>query len=509
MVQNLQSNKRIAVNAVFLYMRMIVLMAINLYVGRLILEILGVDDYGIYNLVATIIVCFSFLRNALNDTALRYLTYEIGQGDDLQRMRNLYSAVTICFMVLGVAAVVLIEFFWLLWGDRLNIPPGRFSAASVVMQFSLATFLLQMFQIPYTACIIAYERMSVFAKISIYEGVLKLGLVISLLYLPGDKLELYAAAMALNALLIFIFYRVYALRHFEMCRFVRPHDKSAFFGLFAFSSWSLLGNVGSVVSESGIGLIFNWFCGVVLNAAIGVANQVNQAVMQFVYGFQTAFKPQIVKLFSAGELQRYYQLVCNASKYSYFLIFLISVPLIVYNSEILSLWLKDVPPFASAFSQIILACSVLDATSGAFFFAIGATGRIRNYQIYITLSFLANIVVTYIMLWCGLGYTLVFFSRFIFRGIVNFGIGLAVLHRLTAFPLGEYLKSVIWPIVCTSVIPVCGILAASIFIRHSLPEMLCVVVLFEIVAITAIVMLGLQRQERQRLLQTIKQKLHR
>lgn len=509
MVQNLQSNKKIAVNAIFLYLRMIVLMAINLYVGRLILEILGVDDYGIYNLVATIIVCFSFLRNALNDTALRYLTYEIGQGDDLARMRNLYSAVTICFMVLGIAAVVLIEFFWLIWGDRLNIPSGRFDAASVVMQFSLATFLLQMFQIPYTACIIAYERMSVFAKISIYEGVLKLGLVISLLYLPGDKLELYAAAMALNALLIFIFYRVYAVRHFEMCRFVRPHDKSAFFGLFAFSSWSLLGNVGSVVSESGIGLIFNWFCGVVLNAAIGVANQVNQAVMQFVYGFQTAFKPQIVKLFSSGDMPKYYRLVCNASKYSYFLIFLISIPLIVYNPEILAIWLKDVPPFASAFSQIILACSILDATSGAFFFAIGATGQIRNYQIYITLSFIANIFVTYLMLWLGLSYTLVFFSRFIFRGVVNFGIGLAVLKGLTAFPIGEYIKLVIWPIIRCSIIPAGLILGASVFFSHSLPAIIGVVAVFEIVALFAIFTFGLHHDERKRLLQTIKQKLHR
>lgn len=500
-------NKKIASNTIALYTRMVVIMAINFYMGRIVLDVLGVTDYGIYNLVATIVVIFSFLKSSLSEAVQRFINYAMGDGRRNQ-LNKIFSTCLNCYFILIITVIAAGEIFWFLYGSSLNIPKDRFEAASFTFQIALFSFAVSILQVPYNAAIIAHEKMGIFAKISIIEALLKLFLTVAITNIAYDKLKTYSILMLFNASVVFLIYLLYCRKKFKYTKYVFVFDKSLFKQILSFTGWNMLGSLGGTLSDSGVNLIFNTFCGVILNAAIGLANQINGALSGFIGGFQTAFKPQIVKTFAAKKMQDFHRLICRSSKISFFLFFLIAMPIICNMDYILHLWLVEVPPYACSFSQIILAGSLIDATSGVFYSAIGATGVIKNYQITITCNLTLHVVATCLLLYFGFKYEYVFFSRLLTRGLLNFITGLYFLKKLAGLQYFEYIKLALYPILKCSLLPILAIiLLTSIYGNNSIHAVLLNIIVFEFTSIIFIVRYGLSQNERNKVLSFIKNKI--
>ena len=484
-------------------------MAINFYTARVVLETLGTTDYGIYNLVGTIVVIFTFLKSSLSEATQRFLNFEMGCNANVTRLRSVFSICLNCYFILISVVVIVGELFWSFCGSSLNIPTERMDAATFTFHIALLTFIANIIHVPYNAAIIAHEKMGVFAKISIVEASLKLLLTFCISYFSYDKLELYASLMLLNALIISMIYIIYCHRKFELCHYIATFKASLFKKVLSFTGWNMLGSLSGILSESGVGLLFNSFCGVLLNAAIGLSNQINNALMGFTTGFQTAFKPQLVKTYAAKQMFDFQRLLFRTSKFSFFLFFLISIPLIVNMEYVLNLWLHEVPDFVIPFSRIILVGSLIDATSGVFYSAIGATGNIRNYQITISTVFLLHFITTFVLLYLGVDYIWVFFSRLLTRGIINFAVGLYYIRKQAGISIRGYLINALRPIVTVMVVPVVAIVLVSRFIGNDhLSYVIINSIIFEGLSVLAIYYWGLTTSERAGILSVVKNKIH-
>ena len=396
------ANKRIAKNTLMLYIKMGVTMLVSLYTSRVVLQTLGVDDFGIYNVVGGVVVLFSFLNAAMSSATQRFLNFELGKKDLVQVARVFSMSLTVHWVIAGTVLILAETIgLWFL-NSELNIPAERMIAANWVYQFSVASTLLGILLVPYNATIIAYERMAFYAWASIINVLLRLGIVYLLVIGSWDKLILYA-------ILTFVVGVIMQIIHVLYCRFSFPQtsrykffrDKKLFRELISFSGWSLFGGVANMSAIQGINIVMNIFCGVAVNAAMGIANQVNNAVYQFVSSFQTAFQPQIVKLYSSGEQEAFIRLIFRASKISYFMMFLLTLPLLLNMDFVLGIWLGEVPEFAADFARLTLGYALVDALSGPLWMSVQATGKIRNYQILVSSFIFANLPLSILLLWLG------------------------------------------------------------------------------------------------------------
>ena len=483
-------------------------MAINFYTARIVLDILGATDYGIYNLVGTVVVVFSFLKSSLSEATQRFINYEMGRSANIIELRNVFSTCLNCYLILISIVVVIGELFWFFGNNWLNIPNDRMESANFSFHIVLLTFVVNIIHIPYNAAIIANEKMGVFAKISIIEALLKLLLIYCISYFSFDKLKLYALLMLLNASIISFIYIIYCHYKFELCHYIISFKTSLFKRIISFTGWNMLGSLSGVLSESGVGLLFNTFCGVLLNTAIGLSNQINNALIGFTTGFQTAFKPQLVKSYAAKQIDELQRLLFRSSKFSFFLFFLISIPLVFNMQFLLSIWLNEVPKYVVPFSQIILIGSLIDATSGVFYSTIGATGKIKKYQISISFVFLLHFFTTLILLYLGANYIWVFFSRLLTRGLINFIIGLYFIKKQVRISILGYFKNTIKPIILVAILPLIGILLLNKFLGNS--QLLYVIInsmVFELLAIYSIYKWGLTLNERKGIFNIIKTKI--
>lgn len=397
-----QDNKRIAKNTALLYVRSLILLVITLYTSRVILKALGVEDYGIYNLVGGVVTMFAMISGTLSSASQRFITFALGKGDPDNSKKVFSNSITL-HIVLGLIIVVILEIggVWFL-NHKLNIPEGRMAVANIVLQCSIATFFVNIISVPFNSLIIAHERMSAFAYISILEGVLKLLIAILLLYVWIDKLVLYAVLQLALAVLLRAIYSIYSNRHFEEARGLKLHiDKGLFKEMFSFAGWNLFGQTSMVLRNQGVDIVLNIFFGVTVNAAKGVSNQVQHAVMQFVGNFQTALKPQLTKSVAQNDIQRTHELIIQGSRFSFYLMLLFTVPLIISSKEILGIWLVKVPDWATVFVQLTMFYLLLDTQSRFLLHAIMATGKIRNYQIVVGGTKLMAIPMAYLWLRVG------------------------------------------------------------------------------------------------------------
>lgn len=504
--QSQVNNKRIAKNTIALYIRMIVIMAINFYMARVVLDVLGVTDYGIYNLVGTVVVVFSFMKSSLSEATQRFLNYEMGNGTH-KNLPQVFSTCLNCYFILILFVLVMGAVFWLICGKYLDIPAERYEAASFVFFISLLSFSFSILHVPYNAAIVACEKMSFFAKISILEALLKLLLTVVVSYIAFDKLKSYSVLMCVNVLIILFVYYVYCHSNIPFCKYVRSVNKNNFKRILSFTGWNMVGSLAGVLSESGVGLLFNTFCGVVLNAAIGLSNQINGALSGFVSGYQTAFKPQLVKSYAAREMEGFYELLCRSSKFSYFLFFLISMPIIFNMDYLLSLWLVDVPPYAAFFSKIVLIGTLIDATSGVFYSSIGATGQIKHYQLSISLVFFLHFILTLFLLLVGLPYEWVFFSRLITRGLANFCLGIYFIRKLTSLRPKNYLRQALSPILKISILPISVLLFFNYSFQSNIFTVILGSIIFEIISVSCILTMGLSVSERKKIINYSKSKI--
>ena len=395
------NNRRIAQNTLMLYVRMFIMMGISLYTSRIVLQILGVEDFGIYNIVGGIVILFSFINGAMVTSTQRFLNFELGRGDISETQKVFSVSLNIHFCI-AVAFIILAETIglWFL-NVHINIPIERVDAANWVYQFTIITSVLNIIKAPYNASIIAYEQMKFYAYISIIEACLKLGIVFLLSFFT-DKLIAYATLITIVSAIVLLIYVFYSRQKFEICRnhsFV--FDKKRFKALANFSSWSLLGSIANVGSNQGMNIVLNIFYGVVVNAAMGIANQINNTIYQFVTNFQIAFNPQITKLVATRNYEAFQSLVFDTSRYSFFLLFLIVVPFTLCCREVILLWLGTEPEFSVSFAQIMATSSLFDALSGPLWVSVYASGKIRKYQITISILLLMTIPLSYLAIHLG------------------------------------------------------------------------------------------------------------
>ena len=381
MNENSIGNKRIAKNTILLYMRMFITMGIALYTSRVVLHTLGVDDFGIYNLVGGIVVLFSFLNTAMTSATQRFLNVELGKNAG----SNIGRVFSVCMSVhIGVAILVLLLGETIgLWfvNTQLNIPLERMDAANWVYQFSLFATSLQVLRVPYNACIIAHEEMTFYAYLGISEALLKLISVFILIYVVVDKLILYSILMAGSVLIITIAYKIYCKNNFKAISYSLFWDKKMFSEIVSFSGWSLFGSLANVTAQQGVNIVLNIFNGIVVNAAMGIANQISSVVYGFASNFQVAFNPQIVKLHASDDKEGFNNLVFRASKFSYYLLFIIALPLLISCEFVLEVWLGVVPEYTVIFTQLIIIALLVDSISAPLWMSAQAIGNIRNYQL--------------------------------------------------------------------------------------------------------------------------------
>lgn len=374
------NNKRIAKNTIALYIRMLFTMAVLLYTSRVILQTLGVEDFGVYNVVGGVVSMFSFINAAMTSATQRYITFALGKGDT-NELKKVFSTALQIHVLIAVLVVVLVETvgLWFLY-NKMQIPPDRVNAAFWVLQCSIVAAVILIVSVPYNACIIAHEKMSAFAYISVVDCVLKLGIVYLLLVFPFDKLILYAILTVMVQLFIRFCYSIYCHRHFPESKYCHVWDKPLFLEMTSFAGWSFWGNLASVLSTQGVNLLLNVFFGPVVNAARGIAVQVQAAVQQFVSNFQMALNPQITKTFAKGEMEEHIKLIFSSAKYSALMLMLIATPILIETETILNIWLDNVPAHTSNFIRIILLISICDSTASALIISAQATGRVKKYQ---------------------------------------------------------------------------------------------------------------------------------
>ncbi|MDY3266616.1 MAG: MATE family efflux transporter [Phocaeicola sp.] len=437
----MNKNKLIVKNTLILYFRMFLTMGVSLYTSRIILKNLGFEDFGIYNIVGGIVVFFTFINNAMVTSTQRFLNYELGRNNNYEAERvfsttvNIHIIISIIFFLLAETLGVF------LLNNYINIPEEKIYSASIVFQLSIATTIINFIKAPYNAAVIAYEKMSVYAYISIIEVLCKL-FIAYIITVCTNRLIAYSSLLTVVSFIIFISYYIYCKKYFTICNFSFKFDKEKSSEITSFSSWSLFGAFANMSADQGINVILNIFFGVTVNAAVGIANQVNSAIYQFVSNFQTAFNPQIIKSYAAKNKEYFLSIILNTSRYSYLLLFVLALPVIICCPSIMSLWLTNVPEHTVNFCRLIIIFSLIDALQGPLWVSAQATGKIKNYQLLMSSIILINIPLSYSVLLFFKIPELAIGVRILINLLTSF-VRVIYLNKLYKFPIYIYIKDVI------------------------------------------------------------------
>ncbi len=383
-------NKRIAKNTIYLYIRMVVLLVVGLFTSRVTLDALGISDYGIYNVVGGIVTMFVFINYAMVNSTQRYITFEIGK-DNTEKLKKVFSTSINIHALIALIIFVLSETIglWFLY-HKMVIPAERMNAALWIYQFSILTCIITVLSAPYNALIIAHEEMNAFAFISLIEACLKLGIVLFLRAYGNDRLILYGALLMVAAIVVRFIYSIYCRRHYEESKYKFGWDKSLTLEMTKFASWNLMGNLAYVSYTQGLNIILNMFFSPVVNAARGVAVQVQSTIANFSYNIENAIKPQITKSYAQEDKQRLVTLMYASARLSFFALLLLSMPVFFEAEQLLSLWLVEVPEHTVNFVRLTILILLADSLTGPLLTAAQATGDIKKYQI--TVSFLCLLI---------------------------------------------------------------------------------------------------------------------
>ena len=458
------NNKRIAKNTLMLYVRMLFLMAVNLYTSRVVLQALGVEDYGIYNAVAGFVTMFSLVSASMSGSISRFITFILGQGD-IEKLKRVFSTAMIIQIVLAIIVVLLIEVFgvWFL-NTQMTIPSGREIASNWVLQFALLAFVFNLCSTPFNATLVAHERMEAFAYFGIFEGLANLAISFMVRFSHSDKLIVYGLLMCSVAVITRITYNIYCKKHFEECTAKWIFDKSLFKEMFVFAGWNFIGTLSGLLREHGINLLFNVYYGPVINAARGLAIQVHTAIMKFSQSFFMAVQPQITKSYSCNNVDESHSLVLRSSRLAFLLLSALIVPIISETDYILGLWLNAVPNHTVAFVRIILSVALFESFSSPLIHLLLATGKIKKYQIVVGTFNLLNFPVAWFILHIGGSAESAQVSVMAFS-LIAVILRLVMLKEMTGFPVRQFVMSTM--LRCLLILTVCFIL--SIFIVRMLP----------------------------------------
>lgn len=394
----MSSTKNIAKNSLFLYLRMFLNMGVGLFTAGIVLNTLGITDYGIYNIVGGFVSMFGFLNSSMSSATQRFLSFDIGRNDSVQLRKTFSTTVSIHF-VIAIIVVLALETFGLWYiNNKLNVPQDRMDAVNIVFQFSVLSTFFGIIQVPYNALITAREKFDVYTIISFLEIGLKLLILFLIVHADYDKLILYAILLFCSSFFIRMIYRVYCRREFPESKYKFYFDKSYFHTLLAFSGWNLFGTIAVTARGQGNNLVLNWFFGAAMNAAYGITSQVQSLVSSFVSNFQIAVNPQIVKNYAAGNKAKSMQLIVQSAKFSFGLMILIILPIYTSLQFVLDVWLKNYPQQSILFIKLTFVIILIDTISNPLMTGLQATGKIRMYQIVVgTLVFL-NLPISYLLI---------------------------------------------------------------------------------------------------------------
>lgn len=398
MSEQINKSKRLAKNTVLLYVRMLLTMFIGLYTSRVVLHALGVEDYGIYNVVGGLVTMFTVLSGSLSAAISRFITFELGKGNKDRLKRVFSTSINIQFILIAFI-VVLMETIglWFL-NYKMVISAERLTAANWVFQFSVLTFAMNLWSVPYNAAIIAHEKMSAFAYIGILDSLCRLGVAFMITYSNFDHLIYYALLLMIVGIIIRLIYGFYCKRNFDETIYHFVLDKSLLNDMFSFAGWNFIGAAAGVCRTTGVNILINLFYGANVNAARGLSVQLNNAISGFANNFMTALNPQITKAYAEEDFHYMNMLLFKGTKLAYFLLMLISMPVLIETDLLLSIWLKQVPDYAIVFVQYILIFAMCESLSGPLITAMLATGNIKRYQIIVGGTNLLNLPISYFLL---------------------------------------------------------------------------------------------------------------
>lgn len=502
------NNKRIAKNTAYLYLRMMFTAFLSLYTARLVLQNLGVEDFGIYNVVGGVVTFMGFLTATMSSATQRFLTYHLGTGDGL-KFKQTFSLLINIYLIFCAIALVLLEIIGPIYISRyMTIPPERIAAAQWVFQFSLLTFLVNTFSVPYKSSIVAYEKMAVYAYIGIAEAVLSLGVVIALPYIPFDKLIVYGALMCIMYIGLVAVMIIYCHNKLTGCRYFKYWDSKYVKEIISYSGWNLFGSTTGVMNLQGQAIVLNYFFGPIVNAAKAIADRVNGMITQFSHNFYMAVTPQIIKSYAAGNIEYMRSLVLNSSRYSFLMLYLISVPLIVAMEPLLELWLgkEQVSLEMIRFCQCTIIYSLVNILEQPITMAVRATGDIKKYQVYV-----GSLTLTFIPLCIGLfflgapAYTSMLLLSLVY--VLALILRVKIVSPIINIKPSDYFKSVVLPLCyCMATTVLCVYLSYKVSFGGNYDELLRGA-LSLVVAIILSFFIGLNRKERQLLINFVNNRI--
>lgn len=501
-------SKRLAKNTFLLTIRMMFLMVINLYTSRVLLNALGIEDYGIYNVVGGVVSMFSIISGSITAAITRFITFELGRGDK-QRIANVFSSAIIIQLVLAFVVLIFVETigFWFL-NAKMVIPETRVVAANWVFQLSIITFVINLISVPYNAIIIAHERMSAFAYISIYEGVAKLLIAYVVLLSPIDILVFYALLICILSISVRIIYILYCKKYFKECVLNWSLDFNLIRDMFGFAGWNFIGAASGLLRDQGGNIVINMFCGPTANAARGIACQVNFAVNGFLNSFTTSMHPQITKSYASGDKNYFMSLLYKGSRLSYFILLVISLPIILNADYIVQLWLGKNPEYTGTFIMLILLLTMSESISTPLITAMLATGHIKMYQIIVGGLNMMNLPISYLLLCNGIQPEAVFVTAIIISQLCLYA-RLILLKGMINLDISQFLKDVYIRIIIVSVLSFIIPYFFNSYIETGFVNLMVVTMMSLLCTIACIWFLGLNKSEHDVIKITIKKLLYK
>lgn len=485
MLQTSDNNKRIAKNTIFLYFRMLFLLGVGLFTSRVVLSSLGAQDYGIYNVVGGFISMFTIFNAGLTSATQRFITFDLGKGN-LKELRDTFSTCVIIYMMIALVILVFAEVggVWFL-ENKLTIPTDRLYAARWVFQLSLITLIIGLVSTPYNALIVSHERMGAFAWISIYEALAKLAVAYQIYVTSYDKLIVYAVMLCIVQLSVRIIYNVYCNRNFKESKVIFNFNWSKIKKIYGFTGWAMFGGLANIGFTQGLNVLLNMFFNPVVNAARGVAVQVQNIINGFVLNFQTALNPQIIKSYAKGDTSYMFKLIFASSKFSFLLLFLMSLPVMLEAETLLGLWLKEVPKYTPLFFRLIIITTMIDGISNPFMRAVDATGNIKKYQIIVGGILLMIVPVSYVVLKLG-GAPYSVFIVHICMSFLAFLMRLYLVRKLINYSIMMYWKNVLSRLIVVVILSV----AFSLFVRAKMEPSLIRLIVVSLISASAVLLLS-------------------
>jgi O-antigen/teichoic acid export membrane protein len=504
--QNMPNNRRIAKNTLMLYFRQILTMLASLYTARIVLKVLGIEDYGIFNVVGGVIAMFGFVTGSLSAASQRFLAIEIGKND-MERFTLVFSQMILLYIFFGLAILFLAETIglWLII-NKLVIPENRFYAALWVYQCSIISFFITMVGVPYIASLIAYENMSVFAIVGIIDVILKLIIVFLLQLIQYDKLIVYALLHILIATAQVLFCRIYVKFKYKACSFRFARDSKLIKTLASYLGWNMIGGIVGVCKKYGVNIVLNIFTGPSVNGARAIAYQVSSVVSSFSSNFTTSVRPQITKSYARNDYAQMYTLAFRGAKFSYFLMLLFSLPVLLEMQFLLSLWLNIVPEYTTIFTQLTLIAGLVEVISYPLITVAMATGKIRLYEIIIGVVGMGNIPFAYLALKLN-GEPNIVFAIGIVIEVLLLTARVCLLKHLARMSMLFFCKKVILPIICVSVSSIFLSLAVKWLSRFIFMHSFIVIPLTAILVCSMTILFGMDTLERTSLFVFLKKRL--